>query len=513
MKKILLNAFAVAFLLSMSSISFSQSWKSIANKAKEKAPVPAITESQTNTSSQDSNDGNTQNAEDNANAPAGIEDFIQQKYSLIKSREPNLTIYTLERDECDPERHNKGAKALDYAATVSKIKSEGKLLASDHRYKLVMEYGSEYLNVFKNALKPYVNKTIENAYSIKKSNANSAIETARKAQLVAEAAALILYDNADAKQLKEDADKAFNAIGGEYYSKLYVSDMHKNNVGKILFSKTPIIPGKEDPNQFVTTVSGTDKVYAIAYFNAKLKDKDNMIRYNIQIDGNDNNTPDFNANQSDMEHSYYLIEIIPDPNIAIHQFDAVQFAEVLSSLSPRNHEMKFEFTFGYDQPSATGTLKLDWANVDGAAIQANSQTALKNAKDNKARNMKLPEDFAKPSKAFGDPDLTIEKIKAAIMGNADYSENIKQINKVIIGDKIFESGNDWWISKNDLDIPTHKECNRYIYVLFTGKDGWCYFSDPITFRKDYAGAGTYEATRLVGFSSAFYTRIACENTK
>jgi hypothetical protein len=69
------------------------------------------------------------------------------------------------------------------------------------------------------------------------------------------------------------------------------------------------------------------------------------------------------------------------------------------------------------------------------------------------------------------------------------------------------------IFKNDLDIPTHKECNRYIYILFTGKDGWCYFSDPITFKKDYAGAGTYEATRLVGFSSGLYTRIACENTK
>ena len=99
---------------------------------------------------------------------------------------------------------------------------------------------------------------------------------------------------------------------------------------------------------------------------------------------------------------------------------------------------------------------------------ANSETALKNAKDNKARNMKLPDDFSKPSKSFSDPDLTIEKIKAAIMGNADYSENIKQINKVIIGDKIFESGNDWWISKNELDIPKYKDCNRYIYILFTG---------------------------------------------
>jgi hypothetical protein len=44
---------------------------------------------------------------------------------------------------------------------------------------------------------PYVNKTIEDAYSIKKSNQTVLSKPLRKAQLVAEAAALILYDNAD----------------------------------------------------------------------------------------------------------------------------------------------------------------------------------------------------------------------------------------------------------------------------------------------------------------------------
>jgi hypothetical protein len=520
MKKIVVSAFVIAFSLSLCNNSQAQDWKKFANKAKDKVKEEVKSEAAESSSSNSNSDqSDSKESDDSGNSGSGvfsggIEDFLQEKYSTIKANETNLSIYTLERGECDPKKHNAGAKKLDYAATVAKLKADGKLLSTDHRYTDVMKYGKEYADIFNSVLKPLVNKTIEDAYAVKAGNQNQAIEYAHNAQLIAEAASLILYDNADAKQLKEDADKALNAIGGEYYSKLYVSDFHKNNVGKIFFSTKPIIPGKEDPSQFITSASGTDKIYAIVYFNAKIKDLGDQISYDIIIDGNNNNTPQFNPNQSDLEHSYYLVEIIPDANVAVHQFDPVQFGKVLSSLSPRKHVMNFDFIFGYGEKVATGTLNLDWSNADGAAILANSETALKNAKDNKARNMQLPEEFSKPSKAFTDPDLTVEKIKAAIMENADYSENIKQITKVVIGDKFNESQGDWVLFKNELGIPTHKECNRTIYIIFTGKDGWCYFSDVIVFRKDYGGAGTYENTRLASFSSStYYTRIACENIK
>jgi hypothetical protein len=517
--------------LGVCNISTAQEWKRLTDKVKDvkgkvdsNNPVTNLSNKVDEVKNQgDSNNPVNGNSTSSTESTAGdenrssgilsggIEDFLQEKYSLIKASETNLNLYTLKEGDCDPQKHNAGAKKLDYANTVAKLKSEGKLLSTDRKYGEVMKYGSEYLDIYKEVIKPYVNKTIEEAYSNKKFNQNQAIEMAHNAQLVAEAAMLILYDNADAKQLKADADKALNDIGGEYYSKLYVSDFHKNNVGKILFSTRPIIPGNEDPSQFVTSVSGTDKVYAIAYFNARIKDLDDMISYKISIDGNENTTPQFTPNTSDLEHSYYLVEIIPDPKVAVHQFDPVEFGKVLSTLSPRKHVMDFGFVFGYGENSASGTLNLEWSNADGAAILANSEMALKNAKDNKAKNMQLPDYFYKPSKSFSDPNLTIEKIKAAIMADGDYAENIKQISKIVIGDKYFESGSDWNINKNELGIPTHKSCNRAIYILFTGKDGWCYFSDEIVFRKDYSGAGTYENTRLVGFKSGTYTRIACEN--
>lgn len=534
MKKILASIFTFVLCIGLSNPSVGQVWKKLSDKVKKdvqeqvesKTQVGKITDKVNDVKGQlDSNlpagtlpagassaatDGEGQ---EGSTISGGVEGFLQAKYSLIKSSESNLSLYTLKGGDCDPVKHNAGAKKLDYANAVARLKSEGKLLTTDRRYGEVMNYGKEYLSVFNEVIKPFVNKTIEEAYTVKQANQNQAIASARNAQLAAEAASLILFDNGDAKQLLADADKALNDIGGAYYSKLFVSDFHKKNVGKIFFSTRPIVPGKEDPAQFVTSASGTDKIYAIAYFNAKIKDLGNMVNYVINIDGNDNHTPQFTPNESDLEHSYYLIEVVPDPKVAVHQFDPVQFGKVLSSLSPRRHTMNFDFVFGYGEKAASGKLNLEWSNANGAAILANSEEALKNAKDNRARNMALPECFSKPSRSFNDPDLTLEKIKAAILANGDYAENIKQINKIVIGDKLFESAGDWVVRKNELGIPTHKESNREIYILFTGKDGWCYFSDVIIFRKDYSGAGTYEDTRLQGFESGLYTRIACENVR
>lgn len=532
MRKVSVSVFILLLFVGLCNVSSAQGWGILKDKLKDAAkskvesatPVGKITDKVNEVKgavdstvpvesllNKDSESTPTSGNQEKGLLSGSIEDFLQAKYQVIKASESNLNLYTLKQGDCDPLKHNEGAKKLDYANAVARLKTDGKMLMTDRRYSEVMNYGKSYLAVYTEVIKPQVNKTIEDAYTAKAGNKNLAIGTARKAQLMAEAAALILFDNEDAKQLLADADKALNDIGGEYYSKLYVSDFHKKNVGKILFSTRPIIPGKEDPSQFVTTVSGTDKVYAIAYFNGKIKDLGEVISYKINIDGNSNQTEQFNPNESDLEHSYYSVEVIPDPKVAVHQFDAVQFARVLSTLSPRRHVMDFELVFGFGQYSVSGKLNLDWSNANGDAILANSETALKNAKDNKARNMKLPEYFFKPSKSFTDPDLTPQKIKAAILANGDYSDNIKQIKKIVIGDKRFESLGDWIIRKNDLGIPTHKECNREIYILFEGKDGWCYFSDRIEFRKDYSGAGSYGETRLVGFDSELYTKIACEN--
>lgn len=532
MKKYFVGVFTIILCIGICNISVAQGWRKLADKVKEvkgkveqNTPVGKLPDSinevktQVESSIPASNfstagyEGTSANAEQNSGAlSGGIDSFLQAKYSIIKASESNLNLNSLGQGDLDPKKHNEGAKKLDYAKTVAHLNAEGKLLMTDRKYGEVMSYGKSYLKVYADIIKPYTNKAIEEAYAVKSTNKNQAIEIAHNAQLVAEAAALILYDSEDAKQLKADADKALQDIGGEYYSKLYVSDFHKNNIGKILFSTRPITPGKEDATQFVTSVTGTDKLYAIAYFNGKIKDLGDMISYKISIDGNNNQTPQFTPNTSDLENSYYLVEIMPDPNIALHQFDPVQFAKVLSTLSPRKHVMNCELVFGYGEKSASGTISLDWANANGEAILANSQAALQNAKDNKARNMQLPEYFARPSKSFTSTDLTTDKIKAAIMANGDYSENIKQIKKVVIGDKFLESVGDWIVRKNDLGIPTHKESNREIYILFEGNDGWCYFSDKIIFKQDYSGAGTYEETRLEGFRSDLYTRIACKNS-
>jgi hypothetical protein len=522
MKKIVVNMVLILLLVMSGGISNAQTLKGLVNKAKDKVKnagnkeVPVNNSS--NISSGNSSGNNSQNISSSSTSTenivaGGIEEFLQEKYILINSNDDDMDIYSLDRGTISPETHLGGAKKLDYAATVAKLKSEGKLLVTDRKYTEVMNYGKKYEEVFQGTLKGIVNNKIEEAYQKKKYNEKEAIEMAKDAFNLAEAASLILYENQEAQQLKADAEKTLNDLGGNYFKNLYTSDFHKKNAGKILFSKTPIVIGKEDPNQFVTTITGTDKLYAVAYLNAKIKDLGQSSTYDLEIDGNNAYLTPFSHNQADLELSYYLIEIIPDPKVALHSYDPLAFGPVLGDLSPRKHTMNLGFVFGYGEKAAIGTLSLDWSNADGAAIKANNELAAKNAQDNWARNLTLPEHFSKPSKSFGDPELSVEKIKAAIMANSEYSQNIKQITKIVIGEKYNESDGDWILFKNDVGIPTHKASNRGIFIIFTGKDGWCYYSKDISFKRSYEGAGTYSKAKLFDADSDQYTKIGCEKAK
>ncbi|NJO89947.1 MAG: hypothetical protein HC831_14095 [Chloroflexia bacterium] len=101
-------------------------------------------------------------------------------------------------------------------------------------------------------------------------------------------------------------------------------------LGKFLFSDRPIVVGEEDPAQFKTEFAPTDKIYSIAYLKGSIKDltKDDKIgNYKLTIDGGNSQYISFGHNPEDMGLGYYLIEIVPHTDKAIHGLDCKEFAK------------------------------------------------------------------------------------------------------------------------------------------------------------------------------------------
>ncbi len=504
-----LSIFLVLFLFFVTNTQ-AQVWKKVKDKTKEKTKEKVEEKIKDKGNNDKTDDNNNNNNTDNAKNKASQEyiEFINDMYFLTRDYDAGLSLINLKKGQFDSQRHLESAKKLDYQNTVARLEEEGKKEGIVYnRYDEIMDYGSKYLEFYNSSLEQWINGWIEDAYKYRNTNEKKAIESIIKAKNMAEGATLIIPEEESAQKLLEDAKASYDDIAGEYYAEVYTSDFHKKNVGNILFSKTPVEIGNEDPNQFVDKFNANDNIYAVVYLNRKIKDLGTSSTYNVYIDGN-LSTIKFAHNEQDYNKSYYIIEVIPDPEVAVHSLDPVKFADILANLSPRNHELKISMQFDYGDPVAEGTVNLDWADVDCEKIKQNAELAQKNAKDNWAKNMQLPEIFSKTNHSFSDPALSEYKIKT-MFKNAN--SDVAKILEVHVSDRMPNYNSDWVIYTNSYDIPTSKQTTRYVYFIYKGTDGWCYFTDDLKFVRDYEGAGKYGPIQI---STAFKkTKIHCDNVK
>lgn len=116
------------------------------------------------------------------------------------------------------------------------------------------------------------------------------------------------------------------------------------------------------------------------------------------------------------------------------------------------------------------------ANLAGHAVKKQM------AKNQKAE--KLPEAFSKPSESFNDPDLSMDKIRAAISKQF-------QVDKIVVG-----PGNDYDVRKNEHGEILSKVTARYIIFSYRdNKTGKCYYNS-CTFGREYEGGGNYGDLRF-----------------
>ncbi|MCD4795389.1 MAG: hypothetical protein K8R54_19310 [Bacteroidales bacterium] len=542
MKNLKTLSLIIVALFAFSYVSNAQNWKDLKKKAKDKSSkIIKDTKNDTgkNTSSDSDNSSKTTNSSgtDNSTSSGNIssssssvntnnqdenqtDDVVSDTdYPNYIRKKSNLTTHLILSSSAKSSRpfwtdyytdeYYKNAKDMNYVKVYPKIKEKGKADASGYHYEIVLKFKKEYQTFFDGYIATELNQIIEEAYKVKDFNKKQSLDHLKRAVKVMDAVMLNIPDYQSVKDLKTDIDKSITDIGGDYFKKVFTSDFHKQNAGKILFSNKPIVAGKEDPAQFKTEFTINENIYAIAYLDGTITDitgNDPKGRYVLNIDNSTNKYINFGHNPQDMQMSYYPIEIIPAVDIAIHGLDCIEFAKALTSLSPRNHTIKLSLGYGFSQVMAEGEFKIDLAGMDAVKLKADSETASNNAQNNYAKNTKLPEDFLKVTQKFSDPKLSQAAMKIILKKNWT---NCAQLMKVIVmGNGTAE---DWMIYKNSIDIPKYKSTRINVGAIYKGKDGWCYYVTDITFTSDYLGGGKYSAVKLYGTEK--HVKIDCKNCK
>lgn len=481
-------------------------------KAKDAVNNPGSSSSSSSSSSKGgsvSDDMKAIRAKEAANADGSYEDFVRSKASAAGWLFTNNEYGRFTNENMYTGGERKYAEELSYPETLKKIKATGRKNASEYDYNLLMNYQAEYEKGFSAYFKSGINKWIEEAYKEKSSNKKNALEKLARAKEAISIVLLTIPDYAPAKELEDDIKKAEEAIGGSYLKGLYISDVHKKNAGKVMFSKTPIIPGKETEAQFTNSFSASDEIYGIVYLKAGIKDlvgdddEDIMFYYFIHVDGVANHRQaEFKIPKAELtkNKAYVLINVKPDPNKAT-ELDVVEWGDRLAELSPRKHDI--EVSVG---EWANGTLKIDLTGADVAKIKANAEVAKQKVDVNKAQQVSLEEYYKAPVKTYKDPALSIanlSKLYKASSGEAASVVKVFSIDGVGLGD--------YDINKNfNTGLPDNKMPTGRIFVVYKDKSGNCFLDQP-TYLRDYSGGGTYGELRvLVGRNP---TRVACDKVK
>ncbi len=267
----------------------------------------------------------------------------------------------------------KDVKTADYL-NLLKTTTEGDAKFSGHgldsKIKTIKEFGGKYKTYHDETMQAVINALIESAYENKTKNAQEAIKYATQSKELSDAALLILPNDAGVKSLHKDATTTYEKVVGAVLAKVYTSDFHKNNAGKIVFfSKKPTIKA-ENSSTVKNNYKAGEYIYAMAYLKGSFKEltkATNNINVTtaIFVDGNEKSSHEFRMNWAYLKEgaTYLFMEIVPDPATNKHSGPA-KFAKALANVSPRNHTIKVTLSglqvgASFVTDLAEGEFKLD----------------------------------------------------------------------------------------------------------------------------------------------------------
>jgi len=170
------------------------------------------------------------------------------------------------------------------------------------------------------------------------------MDAAEAGVLTAKAILLVIPDYAKALKLQKDAQVVVDAVDKEFGGSIYTSPYHKENVGKIVFSKSPIAIKMEKKEAITNEFTGGDYIYGMAYLKGPIE----SLAYNwecavrIYVDDNEKMYRRFVASDQSKKQTWLDFEIVPDAATST-QYGCVEYSKALAEISPRNHVIKVEF--------------------------------------------------------------------------------------------------------------------------------------------------------------------------
>ncbi len=304
---------------------------------------------------------------------------------------------------------------------------------------------------------------------------------------------------------------------------IYSSDVHKNNVGKILFSESSIKAGKETSSQFTDKFTADSNIYAIAYLDKNVQSiikKSNecdgtYIPYEtvqagatISIDGREfygNDYPSIPMNVQDYEanKAYLTFEIIPDPKDTVGYDLLTWYSHIFQLLDSGEHEIKIDLYLD-GNVVASGTFTIDWTNADLTKIYDNAVECNKIAAAYRGNLRKMPTQFSQKNSPYKDPLLSDKNLKAMI--KEDY-EDCKKVTKLVT---LGKSSTSWYVEKDDYGYPKAKISTKYTWAIYESTDGWSYIIQ-VQAKCDYEGGGVYGEPYIDPLMSK--AKIASKNVK
>ena len=313
-----------------------------------------------------------------------------------------------------------------------------------------------------------IKETIDWAYMRESFSKPEARKYAKMALTLAEASLVILPNHNRTLQLKAEAEKAV-----AQFAPNYSSDFHKNNAGKIVFSKQLIVHDKE--GAISSSFVAGNSIYAMAYLDGGWADysyASKEVSINVYVDGVYNSSHSFGIQHLDGNQMYLDIELLPETGNIRHEGPA-KYANGLKSISASKHQITIELIANYGFAIAKGSFELD---ATGGTDKINEQylayKAANAAKVILGRSKRNdPKLEAGMVQAIKSSNWTMEPVKATI----------------------FDS--DWRVVRNTY---TGEILYRAIRgeVSAKGSNGECqlYFVD---FKQDYLGNGNYSSTTTV----------------
>ncbi|MBN2523313.1 MAG: hypothetical protein JXB24_08545 [Bacteroidales bacterium] len=392
---------------------------------------------------------------------------------------------------------------MQYEKTCTILKERGIKDAKEDHYNQVLNLREQYPEIIETNLKPYIDEKIDEVYQGYANQSFETIANLKSVTLLADAILLIEPENETAQKLKEKVNRTWKTIEWEHRINPFTTPFHTRNAGKILFSDQPIVYGSEDPDQFKTEFTANDNIYGMVYMAGTVYEGPayGTAIYRIDADnGASTMLIKFLHNEEEIDYTYYPIDIIPDPDHAIHSLDPVEWADKLSKLSPGTHHLKIT----YDD-MAEGVLNLDWSDVNSDELKSNAKLAAENAGKNYASGKQLPDAFRQPSGKYKDPDLQEANLKKLMLNKWS---NCQEIVKLVIEQN---TDDDYLVYDTDAGLPSYKVTRADCHAVYKGKDGWCYYVKDISFSKNYQGGGIW-GPAFIDFERA-HIKIDCENVK